>query len=145
MLADPAAGAELQSAIARLSELVWAPAAAILPAGVQRLLIVPAGPLASLPFVILETKGRPLLEQYTIGYPAARSLATGSGNATGATARRRTVLASTCRAILSAFCGMALEQVANVFRTQTSRLDPDRPLTEMGMDSLMAVELRGGD
>src|SRR5206468_2832588 len=51
---------------------------------------------------------------------------------------------------LSAEAGLALlkiavaEEAANILRLPAAAIDPARPLSEIGMDSLMAVELRLG-
>jgi acyl carrier protein len=38
--------------------------------------------------------------------------------------------------------GLLLDEVAGILRVARGKLDPNRPLSEFGMDSLMAVELR---
>jgi acyl carrier protein len=38
--------------------------------------------------------------------------------------------------------GLLVEEVAGILKLAAERVDPTRPLAELGMDSLMAVELR---
>jgi NAD(P)-dependent dehydrogenase (short-subunit alcohol dehydrogenase family)/acyl carrier protein len=44
--------------------------------------------------------------------------------------------------VLATLQGMALEEVSKVLRIQPSRIDCGRPLADLGLDSLMAVELQ---
>jgi acyl carrier protein len=50
----------------------------------------------------------------------------------------------TSQEALEAATEIVVELVAKALRTQPSRVDRSRPFTEMGMDSLMAVELQAG-
>ena len=76
LLADPQSGPELAGVIERLSSQIWAPVAAVLPKPVGRLLIVPAGVLSYIPFQLLQSNGRMLVDSFTVSYlPSASVLA----------------------------------------------------------------------
>jgi CHAT domain-containing protein len=62
--------------LAQVSEAVWKPVAAKLPAGVTRLVIVPAAYLNYLPFQVLPMEdGRAVIERYAVSYlPSASTM-----------------------------------------------------------------------
>jgi CHAT domain-containing protein len=77
VLQSPDSGAELDQAIVDLSQLILAPIAGDIPASIDRLIVVPAGPLYQIPFETLQlSAGKCLLDRFTISYlPSAAALA----------------------------------------------------------------------
>jgi len=76
-LESPDSGAQLDQATADLSQLVLAPIAGHIPASIDCLIVVLAGPLYQIPFETLQlSKGEYLLDRFTISYlPSAAALA----------------------------------------------------------------------
>ena len=68
LLASPGSQEDLAPVITRLSRDLWNPVAALIPPAISHLTIVPAESLAYLPFAVLESSGRPLIERYSISY-----------------------------------------------------------------------------
>ena len=76
LLGDRDAADEFGPVAARVAESVWKPVAAKVPAGTQRILIVPASFLNYIPFQILPSaNGKQLIDQFVISYlPSASTL-----------------------------------------------------------------------
>jgi NAD(P)-dependent dehydrogenase (short-subunit alcohol dehydrogenase family)/acyl carrier protein len=80
--------------------------------------------------------------------PLVRHLVAGSDNAKAAAATSvesaivPEILAAEASSRLSLLETYLCEQVGNVLRVPASRLDIDQPLTTLGLDSLMAIELK---
>ena len=68
LLTDPQSADEMRGVVERLSAALWQPVASLLPKSVNTLLIAPTGLLNYVPFQVLESRGRPLLEFFTISY-----------------------------------------------------------------------------
>jgi CHAT domain-containing protein len=77
LLADGNSGEQLRKLLDQVSAAIWKPVAAKLPAGVVRLLIVPAAYLNYLPFQVLLNPDRSgVIDHYSISYlPSAATLA----------------------------------------------------------------------
>lgn len=67
--------------------------------------------------------------------------AAAAGAEGGAGSVREEILAAPALERLAVTAARLTEQIAKVLRTTAARLDPTRPLSQLGLDSLMAVEL----